>query len=452
MGHLAALGVLALPALQGFLWVQQGETWKAALLGLGTAAALAAAGWAWWRIKKARSGGRFQDPLLIKEKVSRIAYQAQLEVIAILPEHGTERRARQMLRNAALAYQGYDNPAGARFKASRVRPALPVTEPVAPVTRMFQGRNVLGVRELAALWHPLGAGDQLPTVPRSGARVLYPSAKTAAGGAHVGNTVGGRTRQVHFTDDTTGRHHLYMARTRMGKSTLMQHVVLHKMREKAAGRNHDAIIVIDPHADLVHDLLEQVPEEIIDRVYLIDLADDTQAPGINLLDVKVFPDRDRTADSVVRVAKGMREHWGSRMQSILEHVAKTLHEYNCHPDTKDDQQLTILDGSRLLSDRRFRNQVLRRVDDPYVINWWARIFADWTRNLEAESVAPVQTRLAYYASSKKARAILGQRRSTLDLGKVIAEGGVLLVSTPRPRRGGRCRPLWRRRCLTWWTR
>ena len=83
--------------------MQQGETWKAALLGLGTAAALAAAGWAWWRIKKARSGGRFQDPLLIKEKVSRIAYQAQLEVIAILPEHGTERRAMQMLRNAALA-------------------------------------------------------------------------------------------------------------------------------------------------------------------------------------------------------------------------------------------------------------------------------------------------------------------------------------------------------------
>ena len=79
VGHLAALGVLALlalPALQGFLWVQRGETWKAVLLGIGTAAALAVVGWAWWRIKKARSGGRFQDPLLIKEKVSRIAYQS----------------------------------------------------------------------------------------------------------------------------------------------------------------------------------------------------------------------------------------------------------------------------------------------------------------------------------------------------------------------------------------
>ena len=234
---------------------------------------------------------------------------------------------------------------------------------------MFQGRNVLGVRELAALCTPWGPGTSYPRCPARGPGSV-PVGQAASGGAHVGNTVGGRTRQVHFTDDTTGRHHLYMARTRMGKSTLMQHVVLHKMREKAAGRNHEAIIVIDPHADLVHDLLEQVPEEIIDRVYLIDLADDTQAPGINLVDVKVFPDRDRTANSVVRVVKGMWEHWGSRMQSILEHVVKTLHEYNCHPDTKDDQPLTILDGQRLLADLEFRRQVLKRVDDPYVFAWW----------------------------------------------------------------------------------
>ncbi len=41
-------------------------------------------GWGWWRIKKARSGGKHQDPLLIKEKVSRIAYEADLEVTAVL--------------------------------------------------------------------------------------------------------------------------------------------------------------------------------------------------------------------------------------------------------------------------------------------------------------------------------------------------------------------------------
>ena len=44
-------------------------------------------------------------------------------------------------------------------------------------------------------------------------------------------------------------------------------------------------------------------------------------------------------------------------------------------------------------------------------------------------MAPVQTRLSYYASSKRARAILGQSRSTLDLRRTILDGDILLVNT-----------------------
>ena len=429
MTHFAILGVFALTALQGYLWVQRGETWKAVLLGLGVASLAALAGWVWWRFKKWRSGGKHQDPLLIKEKVSQLAYEAQLEVTAVLSEHGTENRARELLRNVTSAYSHYNNPAGASFRATKVRPTVPMTEPLPPVRGLLQGRNVLGVRELASLWHPLGAGDQLPMVARTGAKALFPSSRNGSGGAYVGDTVVGRPRKVHFPADAMGRHHLYVARTRMGKSTLMHHLVVHKMREKAAGRNDDAIVVVDPHDDLVNSLLKHVPEEIVDRVYLIDLKNEERSPGINLLDAKVFPDRDRTTDSVVRISKGLWDQWGPRMQSILEHTVKSLHEYNTHPDTGEDEQCTILDGLRMLSDLKFRKKVLRRVEDPYVLGWWARDFRSWSRTLKADAVAPVQTRLAYYASSKKARAILGQRRSTLDLRQVIAEGGVLLVAT-----------------------
>ena len=290
------LALLALPVLKAYFWIRNGETWKAVLLGLGVASLAALVGWAWWRIKKARSGGKYQDPLLIKEKVSRIAYEAQLEVTAVLSEHGTEGRARELLRNVASAYSHYNNPAGASFKATRVRPALPIAEPLPPHRGLLQSRNVLGVRELAALWHPLGAGDELPMV-------LFPSARSVSAGAHVGNTVGSRPRNIHFQEDTLRRHHLYVARTRMGKSTLMQHIVAHKMREKAAGRDEDAIVVIDPHADLVEGLLKQVPESIIDRVRLIDLANEQRTPGINLLDQGVLrqgPHRRRGGTGVPR--------------------------------------------------------------------------------------------------------------------------------------------------------
>ena len=207
----------------------------------------------------------------------------------------------------------------------------------------------------------------------------------------------------------------------------MHHLVTHKLREKAEGRDPDAIVVIDPHTDLAAGILEHVPDSLIDRVRLIDLSDESRSPGINLLDTRIFSDRDRTADSVVRVAKGLWEQWGPRMQSILEQTVKTLHEAN--EQVEAEQQYTILDGLKLLSDDPFRKDVLKKVSDPYLLEWWARDFGKWHAQYKAEALAPVQTRLSYYASSKRARAILGQRRSTIDLRKVIHEGGVLLVST-----------------------
>ena len=423
---MAVLGIGALAALKGYLWVQDGEIWKAALLGTGTALGLLAGGWAWHRWKKARK--RVEDPLLIQEKVSRIAFDAELQVTAVLPETTRPQRAAELLGPVAAAYRHFDNPAGARFKVGRVRPAMPEPEMLHPAgPGLFGRRSVLGVREIACLWHPPGAGDETPLVERSGARALLPSAKGVRGGALVGDTTAGKPRPIRFPDDLLRRHHLYVARTRMGKSTLMHHLVVHKMREKAEGRDNDAIIVIDPHTDLVAGILEHVPESLIDRVRLIDLSDETRSPGINLLDTRIFSDRDRTADSVVRVAKGLWEQWGPRMQSILEQTVKTLHEAN--EQVEAERQYTILDGLRLLSNDPFRTSVLKKVSDPYLLEWWARDFGSWHRQYRAEALAPVQTRLSYYASSKRARAILGQRRSTIDLRRTIHDGGVLLVST-----------------------
>ena len=103
-----------------------GEAWKAALLGAGTALGMAAGGWAWWRWKKARS--RVEDPILIREKVSRIAFDAEIEVVAVLPAGTRPQRAAELLEPVAAAYRHFDNPAGARFEVGKVRPAAPDPE------------------------------------------------------------------------------------------------------------------------------------------------------------------------------------------------------------------------------------------------------------------------------------------------------------------------------------
>ena len=84
-------------------------------------------------------------------------------------------RADELLGPVAAAYRHYDNPAGARFKVGRVRPAMPdpqVLHPKGP--QLFGGRSVLGVREVACLWHAPGSGDETPLVEQSEARPSIP--------------------------------------------------------------------------------------------------------------------------------------------------------------------------------------------------------------------------------------------------------------------------------------
>ena len=275
---MAVLAIGAFTALRAYNWIQAGETWKAVLLGMAFMVGLAAAGYIKARFfKKPRA----YPPALIAEKVSRIAFDADLQITLILPSAAGEQRAMAVLQRIAAAYRHYNNPAAASFVLGQIQPVLSLDASLAPTPpRCFGARSVIGVREAAVLWHPPAPGDDAPSVERSGSRSLVPTPSAVSEGALVGDTTQVRPREIRFPDDLLRRHHLYVARTRMGKSTLMHHIITHRLREKAAGRDHDAIVVIDPHADLVAGILQHVPAELIPHVRLIDLADTTGSVGI----------------------------------------------------------------------------------------------------------------------------------------------------------------------------
>ncbi len=430
--RLMLLAAGAFVALRTWQYWQDGDVLKAIALAGGSVLGALTAAIVWARFKREKP--RIPNTQIVLEKVSRTAFQAEIQLVAIVPEKDGRRRAAEILTQVATAYRHYDNPVGAKFSAGKLRLA-PEEFSLKLGSGIFSKRNVLGVREVASLWHPLGSKDEAPQVDRAGAKVLLPYGDGLTEGALVGRQTTEEAEAIHFPNDLLHRHHLYVARTRMGKSTLMRHVISHQMAEKAAGRNRDAIVVIDPHADLVDELLEQVPESLIDQVKLIDLSDSRGAPGINVLDTRIFTDRDRTADSVVRIAKGLWDQWGPRMQSILEQMVKTLHEANKNRDP--DEQYTLVDGLNLLAPdpNPFRGKVISEIKDVPLLRWWARDFRSWHRQYQSEAMAPVQTRLSYYATSAKASSILGQSRSTIDVRQTILDGGILFISTDQANAG-----------------
>ena len=377
----------------------------------------------------------YYDPSVVQPRVSTLGFEAEIQVTLIQQAQGGYARAEALLSNAISAYSHYNNAMGSQLEPGPILEGLPsgaaLLQPVPLSNGLFSKKapSLLSLAEVVSLWHPPQYASAVQSMSRVTSRMLPPPPSGTDEGALVGKAmVGGVERMIHFSDDTLQRHQLFVARTRMGKSTLISHVVEYKLAQKAAGLANDAIIVIDPHTDLVENLLERTPAELADQVFLVHLGDMERVPGINLLDVNVFTDRDRTADGLRRVTQGLWEQWGPRMQLILEHCVKSLHEANQSPLTPPDNQYTLLDARRVLSSSSFRDEMLSRVSDPFLLQWWKEDFGSWDNRSRIEAISPVQNRLGYFSSSKVARRIIGQAKSTIDISSVIRDGGILYVA------------------------
>ena len=423
-----------------------GEILKAFLVGGGAVAACLIGGYVYFRFLRPKKDV-YLDPRAVERRVGGAVFDAEVELYAIQDAGGGEGRARIVLEDVSAAYSHYNNSLGSWFESTEIeevdRHVLAASRKLGPplvptglgafklLFSSTANTSVMGSLEAATLWHPPASEDDVHSMERMTARTLTPRYYGVENGAFVGTNKNGDA--VLLPPEAMSSHHFYVARTRMGKSTLMRHAVEHKMQEKAAERDNDAIVVIDPHSDLVHGLMELCPPEIADKVKVIDLGDLERVVGLNLLDPLIFADRDLTCDGIVRVAKGLWDNWGSRMQNILEHLAKSMHEANTLSGWPRSEQYTILDGHDMLGigdeSVKARQRMLSVIRDPYLRRWWESEFGNWDNRMKVEACAPVQTRLAYYASSLNARRVLGQAESTLDIRKTIQEGGILLVAS-----------------------
>ena len=167
-----------------------------------------------------------------------------------------------------------------------------------------------------------------------------------------------------------------------------------------------------------------------------------RVPGLNLLDPKLFPNRDRCVDTIVTTVRYLWETWGNRLEDLLRKGLSIIYEYNSHPDTDPSEMMTIMDILKLLDDgdtvgsgpnartvmSAYQQSVLRRCTDPRLEQWFDS-YLNWPRDTRAEAVGPVHSRIGAYASNERASVVMGMRESTITLDSVLSEGAVLLVAT-----------------------
>jgi hypothetical protein len=152
----------------------------------------------------------------------------------------------------------------------------------------WRGRDVLGVRELAGLWHPTAQASGLAGVARRGYPTRLPTATAVAGGCRIGASPHhGLAAPVTVPDSVLDQHLILLAGTQQGKSSLLLRLADHLMR----GPDR-TLVVVDPHHRLGWAVLGLVPAKRHDEIVYLDAANTDRPFGLNLLDAGLFPSCD----------------------------------------------------------------------------------------------------------------------------------------------------------------
>lgn len=408
---LALFGMAAV-GLQAYDWYQSGQITY--LLGVGAAAAVGLP-------LAALVAGRFMssgvvDASLIEEKLAHPAFAAQIRISAFGPVDSQPSRLRSLVNGVAESYRAFDHPSG---------------QSLGPRSSRWLARrrpDVLNAAELAGLWH-LPCDLDTPTVQRATSRRALPQSEDVSRGCRVGVSAHqAAAMPVHMPLSLLTRNQLIVAKTRRGKSTLLLHIASHLMERMASGHERMLLVVVDPHQDLAEAVLSQVPPEIEERVTYLDAAQRDRPPGLNLLDVALFPNRDRTAENVITMMHRLwPDNWGPRMEGALRACLSCLHEANVGRDR--DKQYTLLDVLPMLTNGDFRDEVLKQVPDRALWVWWRDNYEKINRTFQQQTANPVTTKIGRFMVTEASRLILGQSRSTLDLRASIRDGGALVVNT-----------------------
>lgn len=222
------------------------------------------------------------------------------------------------------------------------------------------------------------------------------------------------------TDDR--RRHMYIiGKTGMGKTNLLENLVMQDIR------NGHGVCYIDPHGDTAEKLLKAVPADRINDVIYFNPADQGFPIAFNVMEVDDPDHSHLVASGLVGVFKKIwADSWGPRLEYILRNAIMALLEY---PGS------TLLGVTRILVDKKYREKVVERITDPVIRQFWVDEFPKWSDKVLQEVVSPIQNKVGQFLSNSLIRNIVGQPKSSFDVREIMDSKKILIMNLSKGRIG-----------------
>jgi len=352
-----------------------------------------------------------------------LAYQANIKIaqplygvtIRIAAKSRGIDRVFPLARNIAGALAPLDNPAGNALIPLENGDYDDTDHQVDLVARRTRRSGmILNADELLTLVHLPSASVRTSKFDRVSSRTNAAPEITRGHELVLGlNTHAGQTREVTVSAEQRTRHMYAIGASGTGKSNLLLSLIRQDID------HGEGLAVLDPHGDLVDQILALVPESRHQDVVLLDASDQEYSVGFNILSARTEQEKTQLESDLVAVFRRFSTSWGDQMSAVLGNAILAMLE---HPEGG-----TLFDLRRFLTEAPFRNACLRNVEDPQVVYYWQREFP----LLKGSPQASILTRLNSFLRPKPIRQIVVQTDSKLDLATIMDRGQILLAKLPQ---------------------
>jgi hypothetical protein len=280
--------------------------------------------------------------------------------------------------------------------------------------------NILNLEELASIYHFPTHYIETPYIKAAKSVSAAPPSDLPENGVLAIGNVNYRNeeRKVYFASKADrARHFYFIGQTGTGKSWFMKGMIAQDIA------NGEGVAVIDPHGELVDDILALIPKERIDDVVIFEPFDTERPCGLNMLEYDSPEQKDFAVQEMIAIFMKLfpPEIIGPMFEHYMRNAMLALMADKDNPGT-------LVEIPKMFTDPAFLQERLKKVSDPIVRSFWTKEWSQTTGSTRSDMLGYVVSKLGRFIENEMMRNIIGQSHSGFDLAGIMDNKKIFLAN------------------------
>ena len=354
--------------------------------------------------------------------------------IRLMASSNNRAEAEEILESMKSSFNQFDNTTGNSFKWHKFEKG-----DLRKLVRNFSFRIFddstalpLNLREVTSFMHfhtkALKSGDSLKKLKSASAPPPLDITKSKEGLLLGINKYRNVSTEIRMTEDDRLRHFYCIGQTGTGKSTLLKEMIIQDI-EMGNG-----VCMIDPHGSDIQDVLASIPPERYDDLIYFDPAYTARPMALNMLEFdENYPEQKTFVVNELlsifrKLFAALPESMGPAFEQYFRNSALLVMEDPASGNT-------LIDISRVLSDKRYRDYKLSKCKNPLLNQFWSNAEKTSGDYGLSNYTQYITSKFDIFLANEIMRPVIAQEKSSFNFREIMDNKKIFLVNLSKGRLG-----------------